>query len=436
MTKITVKDASIAHRLGDISIILRKQDGTPLAHTTIMVRQTNHAFSFGNAAFFIQHLANGNPRPLDRQLADDWLELFNTATLPFYWGSFEPERGKPRTQELLNTAQWLSYRGIALKGHPLTWHTMQPHWLTQLPLYEIESELRHRIRREVSNFNGLINTWDALNESVIAPVFTAEENGITKLTLAKGRIEMIRLSVDEARATNPKTFLLLNDFNLSSAYECLIEGCLEAGIRLDAIGLQTHMHQGYWGEERITSMLNRFARYGLPLHMTENTILSGHLMPPEIVDLNDYQVNEWPSTPEDEARQADEIVRHYRNVVSHPATENITYWDYNDSDAWLGAPAGFIRSDGTRKPSYDALHNLLKNEWWISPTTVTTGANGEIELRAFAGEYEIEVDTGVETNAQETNSTAQNAGDLTNTASLLHFTLSRQERGVRTFTVG
>ena len=29
-------------------------------------------------------------------------------------------------------------------------------------------------------------------------------------------------------------------------------------------------------------------------------------MPPEIVDLNDYQVESWPSTPEGEARQADE----------------------------------------------------------------------------------------------------------------------------------
>ena len=40
-------------------------------------------------------------------------------------------------------------------------------------------------------------------------------------------------------------------------------------------------------------------------------------MPPEIEDLNDYQVESWPSTPEGEQRQADEIVRNYRTLVSH-----------------------------------------------------------------------------------------------------------------------
>ena len=31
--------------------------------------------------------------------------------------------------------------------------------------------------------------------------------------------------------------------------------------------------------------------------MHRSTLLSGHLMPADIVDLNDYQVESWPSTP-------------------------------------------------------------------------------------------------------------------------------------------
>ena len=42
-------------------------------------------------------------------------------------------------------------------------------------------------------------------------------------------------------------------------------------------------------------------------------------MPPEIVDLNDYQVADWPTTPEGEARQADEVETHYRTLLGHPA---------------------------------------------------------------------------------------------------------------------
>ena len=41
----------------------------------------------------------------------------------------------------------------------------------------------------------------------------------------------------------------MNDFDLSSAYERLIEEVLDAGVRIDAIGLQTHMHKGYRGED-------------------------------------------------------------------------------------------------------------------------------------------------------------------------------------------
>ncbi len=159
-----------------------------------------------------------------------------------------------------------------------------------------------------------------------------------------GRVGTIRLAFEAARETNPSATLLLNDFDMSTAYECLIEGCLEAGIHVDALGLQSHMHQGYWGEQKTLAILDRFARYGLPIHFTESTLLSGELMPPDIEDLSDYQVEGWPSTPEGEARQADEVVRHYRTLLSHPAVEAITYWELSDTGAWLGAPVGFVRN--------------------------------------------------------------------------------------------
>src|SRR3712207_270371 len=239
----------------------------------------------------------------------------------------------------------------------------------------------------------LVDTWDAINEVVIMPVFANEErqNAITGLCRHIGRIPTIRLAFEEARAANPGATLVLNDFNLSTAYECLIEGVLEAGVRIDAIGLQSHMHQGYWGEERTLEVLERFARYGLPLHWTETTLVSGDLMPPEIVDLNDHQVDQWPSTPEGEERQADDIVRHYRTLLSHPAVEAVTYWGITDRGAWLGAPAGLVRADGTPKPAYDALRGLVKGEWWTPPTRLRTDGDGRVPVRGWAGDYVVSV---------------------------------------------
>lgn len=383
-----------AHRIHDAVVTVLDARGEPLAGVEVTVEQTRHAFAFGNIGFDFIGLANGerdgdgaSERAVTERLAELYTDVFNTATLPFYWGRFEPRRGEPDTHRLQQTARWFRERGVALKGHPLVWHTVQPDWLLGLPLDEVERLQRERIRRDVHDFAGLIDTWDAINEVVIMPVFDNGDNAISPLARAKGRIPMIRMAFEEARAANPDVRLLLNDFDLSTAYECLIEGVLEAGIPVDAIGLQTHMHQGYWGEDAMLETIDRFARYGLPLHLTESSLVSGHLMPADIVDLNDYQVPEWPSTPEGEERQADEIARHYRSLVAHPAVEAITYWGLTDADAWLGAPIGLVRAGGTPKPAYDALRRLVKEDWWLAPTTTVTDDDGRLRVSGFSGDY-------------------------------------------------
>ncbi|MCP2637937.1 endo-1,4-beta-xylanase [Microbacterium sp. HD4P20] len=375
------------HRRGSALVRVLDAAGAPLRETDVVVEQVGHALGFGNIGFDLIDLADGRGVPDDEALAVDWLELFNTATLPFYWGDFEPTEGAPQTKRLRAAARWFGDRGVAVKGHPLVWHTVQPDWLRTYDLDGIEQRLRSRVRREVSAFRDVIPTWDAINELVIMPVFDRDDNAVTRLAWNRGRVAMAKLAFEEARAADPGATLLLNDFDLSTAYECLIEGLLEAGVRIDALGLQTHMHQGYRGEDEVLAIADRFARYGLPLHFTENSLVSGALMPADIEDLNDYQVDDWPSTPEGEARQADEIERHYRTLVSHPAVESITYWGITDRGAWLGAPIGLVRDDGSRKPAYDALRRLIKGEWWLPPTTTRTDAEGQVHVSGFAGDY-------------------------------------------------
>jgi endo-1,4-beta-xylanase len=393
--------------------------GRTLSGTNVSVEQTGHAFGFGNIGFdFIDWLGgppvSGEAPPEPAALAEDWLGLFNAVTLPFYWRGFEAVRGHPDTARLHRTAAWFADRGVTVKGHPLVWHTLAPEWLLELDDAGVEKAIRNRIRRDVGDFAGVVDLWDAINEVVILPVFSAEDNAVTRLAQSLGRVGMVRLAFEEARETNPAARLVLNDFDLSIDYERLIDDCLTAGIRIDAIGLQTHMHQGYRGEEQVWALLERFSRFGLPLQLTETTLLSGELMPPEIVDLNDYQPEFWPSTPEGEARQADEIVRHYRTVVSHPAVESLTYWGLTDHGAWLGAPSGLIRRDGSRKPAYDALHDLIRGEWWLPETRMTTDADGIVTIDGFAGRYRIGTPAGaaeVELAAGAGSVTVEVAGD-------------------------
>jgi GH35 family endo-1,4-beta-xylanase len=390
------------HRFGDVLATVLDVNGLPLSDREVTVEQRAHAFSFGNIGFDLITVASeeaDGPRSApgggspDRTagIADLWFDVFNTATLPFYWGAFEPQRGRPDTERLHRAARWFVDHGCRVKGHPLLWHTLTADWLREMSTAEVEAAVRARIRREVADFADVVHAWDAINEAVIMPVFRNERyrNAITRLAWERGRIATVRLAFEEARATDPAATLLLNDFDMSTAYECLIEGVLEAGIAVDAIGLQSHMHQGYWGEERTLAILERFSRYGLPIHLTETTLVSGTLMPPEIEDLNDYQPPSWPSTPAGEERQADEIVRHYRTLLSHPAVQAITYWGLSDAGAWLGAPSGLVRADGTPKPAYDALRALLKQEWWLSPTKLRTDDAGRVRVRGFLGDYQL-----------------------------------------------
>ena len=244
-----------------------------------------------------------------------------------------------------------------------------------------------RIDREVSGFKGVIDMWDVINEVVIMPIFDKYDNAVTRICNEYGRVPLVKAVFDEAHAQNPDAVLLLNDFNTSEKYAELIEECLDAGVPISAIGIQSHQHQGFWGREKLEEVLERFERFGLPIHFTENTLISGEIMPAYIEDLNDWQVDEWPTTPEGEERQAREIEEMYRVLFSHPQVKAITTWDYRDG-AWLKAPSGFLRLDNSVKPSYTMLKDLVRGEWWTD-TSVTTDKDGYAVIDAFKGDYSL-----------------------------------------------
>ena len=393
---------AVAHRTAAGTVTVLGPDGSPLAGRPVTVEQVRHDLGFGNIGFDFIELANGETQAGPRvfggarpeqaeHLSALWLDLHNHVTLPFYWRMFEPAQGAPATRRLHAAAAWFRERGVVVKGHPLLWHTQAPGWLREVPPDEVLGLVQDRIRREVGDFADVIDIWDAINEPVIMPVFTAEQNGITPLAQRLGRVETVRLAFDTARAAGATT-LVLNDFDMSPAYEQLITECLDAGVQIDAIGLQSHMHQGWWGEEKTAGVLDRFSRFGLPLHFSETTLLSGDLMPREITDLNDYRVPSWPSTPEGEERQADEIARHYTRLVEHPAVQVITYWGLSDDGSWLGAPSGLVRADGTPKPAFHALRELIKGDWWLDPVTVLSDEQGQVSVAGFRGSYRLTAD--------------------------------------------
>ncbi len=379
----------LSHRKAVKTVTFTDQSGKPLAGRRISIRQKEHAFLFGCGGFdFIPYVSKGDREY--KQVTDSWLEIFNYATLPFYWGNYEPEEGRTDFDSIMKTAAYLKDKGVKVKGHPLCWHTECAKWLMDYDNDTILKKQLERIDREVSGYAGIIDMWDVINEVVIMPIFDKYDNAVTRICKDKGRVGLIKEVFARAHESNPDALLLLNDFNTTIDYEILIDGCLNAGVPIGAIGIQSHQHQGYWGREKLEEVLERFSHFGLSIHFTENTLISGDIMPAYIEDLNDWQVDEWPTTPEGEERQAREIEEMYRILFANPHVEAITSWDYRDG-GWLKAPSGYIREDNSLKPSYEMLKGLVKKEWWTD-TEITTDENGRAGVEAFKGQYSIDSD--------------------------------------------
>lgn len=161
------------HRTGRTVVSVQDAAGHPLADAEVTVAQRSHRFGFGAIGFDLlplgaaragteRNVFGGAAGNLEL-LADLFLELFDTATPPFYWRGFEPAAATP-TPTAWRPRRAGSRTGVCLKGHPLVWHTLAPGWLLPLDDDRVLDVVLDRVTREVGGFAGLVDTWDVVNE--------------------------------------------------------------------------------------------------------------------------------------------------------------------------------------------------------------------------------------------------------------------------------
>lgn len=363
------------YRKSDAVVEVLGRDGRPIEGASVAARMTRHWFLFGCNMF----AWDTQPTPEDQATyRARFSDLLNYATLPFYWWMYEEA---PNYDRIVAMAQWCAERGIATKGHPLVWNHAAPGWLPA----DVDAILAlsdERVSDCVSRFRGLIDRWDVVNEATDP---FRMDNLLSDAWRHAGRVEYTQHAFDLARAAGPEATLLINDYRLDEEYAALCDSLRnpDGSLQYDAIGLQSHQHGGVLSPERIWAVCERFARFGVPLHWTETTIVSG----PQVED-------GWVgSTAEGEELQADQVELFYTIIFSHPANEALTWWDLSDRHAWMGAPAGLLREDLTAKPAYERLLSLIKGEWWTSED-LTTDGDGRARFRGFHGDYDIAVTVG------------------------------------------
>jgi endo-1,4-beta-xylanase len=279
---------------------------------------------------------------------------------------------------------------LRLRGIPLAWNWVDPRWLPDDPQKAMDAQFE-RIRECVSRFKGQIDIWDVVNEATdytraeqkkAAPKLT---NGILKI----GLDQYLRRAFKAARDANQDAKLIINDYRTDEAFENKVLSVLvddKKSSLYDVIGIQSHMHAGFWGIEKVWEVCNRFAKFNKPIHYTETTLLSGQQGWGLRAKSNDPHCT-WSTNAEGEKRQAEQAGLFYSMLFSHPSVEALTWWDFSDQGAWMSAPAGLLRADMSLKPVYEKLHSLIKDKWWTR--TEITANESTAKFTGFLGSYKV-----------------------------------------------
>lgn len=371
-----------ATRMGTLQVDVRNRSGQPIPRARVRVEMRRHAFLFGCNIF---GLVPDDTSPLQAAYQRRFTALFNYATLPFYWGAYEPQPGQTGEQRLRAMAQWCHQQGLKTKGHPLVWHEVWPHWAPSDP-DQARQLLLTRIRTLIDRYHGLVDGWDVINEAIASPMYA--HTGLGRWVARDGSAAVVRECMHVARdAAGRDAFLLVNDYDMSDAFPEMADQLRRRGGLPDAFGQQSHMHTSHWTPERTWVRVQEMGRYGRPVHFTELTVLSSR---PKAIDYNNPP-DSWEITPETEAQQADYVERLYTLLFSSPSVQAITWWDLSDKDAWMRAPAGLIRADMSPKPVYERLMRLIQRDWRTDYSGLTD-RQGTVRTRAFYGDYTIRVD--------------------------------------------
>ena len=174
---------------------------------------------------------------------------------------------------------------------------------------------------------------------------------------------------------SPQTRLALNENTILTRcgltqteqdnYAGWIQYLIDQGHGPDVIGMQGHFDANVTDPEVVVRILDRFARFGKALQITE-------------FDL--------PTRDEDgQGRYTRDFLT---TVFSHPAIDAFTMWGFWRAE-WQ-PPGALVRKDWTLKPNGQAYMDLVFKQWWTD-TTAKTGDDGLCTARGFLGDYAITV---------------------------------------------
>lgn len=371
------------HRKADMQLQVLDGQGNPIPNASVQVEMLRHHFAFGSA-ITPRRLANNSTfdQTYQNKLTDldgnghgfNWVVTENALK----WRAWEQNwAGTPA--ETVNGIQWLLNNNIKVRGHVLVW----PGWGNMPTDMETNQNnpayLENRLNGHLTsilNTPGIKNQvkeWDVINE--IAHVRDLEYALQGNPNYTTGR-EIYPQIFNKAKQEAPSLVGYVNDYNILNngsvsgseyqLYKSMTQEIIAAGASIDGIGFQAHMGSALIPPDSLYLILeDAHQAFNLPIKITEYD-----------------QSNILPDT-----MQAKYTGDFLTMIFSHPATNGFLMWGFWDGAHWLGnAPLYDI--NWNPKPTHTVFTDLVFNQWWTD-STLTTDANGNLDLRGFKGDYRI-----------------------------------------------
>lgn len=238
--------------------------------------------------------------------------------------------------------------GQVVTGHCLVWHSQAPRWFFKdaegnpVSREVLIQRMRDHIYEVVGHYKGRVKGWDVVNEAI-------EGNGEYRKSLYYKIIgpEFIRLAFQFAHEADPDAELYYNDYGMDSPGKrkgvvAMVEDLKAHGLRIDAVGMQSHVAFDTPLDEYEKS-IEAFAATGVKVMVTE---LDLSVLPwPKgnygaAIDTNfEYKKALDPYTeglPAEKAKEADDFyaklfdiyLRHTKDIT------RVTFWGVTDGDSW------------------------------------------------------------------------------------------------------
>lgn len=398
--------AGIETRKGACKIFVADEKGVPVSNLKVEVFQKTHDFKYGANIFMLDQLETEEK---NKKYKEHFKNLFNIATLPFYWNTLEPERGKTRYTKdsehiyrrptIDACIEFCKENGIEPREHGLMYASTFPKWLKGLPTEEVKSLIEKRYKEIAERYANDIPCIEVTNE-----MFWWWEESLIDFYFSP---EFLPFAYKLAEKYFPNNTLSINDMPLqffgaknivpaflndkTTPYYLQIESLLRQGCKIDEIGIQYHMFfnredeqastKNYYSMEHMYRALDLFNQLGKNMQVTEITIPA------------------YSNEPEDEEIQAEIIKRLYTVWFSYPSISQIIYWNLPDGYAHRAEKGdmtngenrfygGLLRHDMSPKPAYKMIEKLFKKEWHTEEKLMSN-EKGEIVFNGFYGKYSV-----------------------------------------------